>query len=90
MKNVQALILEEEGKITKDIEHSSLVLHYELQFFTNDDSQAIHKVEVRSVDFYDVIRHLRQGESVLITPKLQENLTKKQRQDRKPWYFMHM
>jgi hypothetical protein len=90
MKNVQALILEEEGKITKDIEHSSLVLHYELQFFTNDDSQAIHKVEVRSVDFYDVIRHLRQGESVLITPKFQENLTKKQRQDRTPWYFRHM
>jgi hypothetical protein len=90
MKNVRALILEEEGKIPKDMEHSSLVLRYELQFFTNDDSQAVHKVEVRSVDFYDIIRHLRQGESVLITPKLQENLTKKQRRDHTPWYFIHI
>jgi hypothetical protein len=90
MKSVQALIREEEGKIPKTVEHSSPVLRYELQFLSKDDSQTVHKVEVRSVDFHDVIRHLRQGDSVLITPKLQENLTKKQRQNCTPWYFAHM
>lgn len=90
MKIVQALILEEEGKIPKAIENSSLVLRYELQFLSNDDNQSVHKVEVRSVDFHDVIRHLRQGDSVLITPKLQENSRGRQRQDRTPWYFRHM
>jgi hypothetical protein len=90
MKSVQALILEEEGKIPDAAEYSRLVPRYELQFLSNDDSQTVHKVEVRRVNFQDIMRHLGQGNSVLITPKLQENSTKKQRQDRTPWYFTHM
>ena len=90
MKSVQALVLEEEEKMPKAIENSSLVLRYELQFLSNDDSQTVHKVEVGRVNFQDIMRHLRQFDSVLITPKLQENLTKKQRQNRMPWYFTHI
>jgi len=89
MKSVQALILEEEGKTPKTMEHCDPVIRYDLQFLINDGSHTVHKVEVRNVDFHDVIRHLRQGDSVVITPKLQENLTKKQRQDRSTWYFAH-
>ncbi|PIU58713.1 hypothetical protein COS86_08060 [Candidatus Bathyarchaeota archaeon CG07_land_8_20_14_0_80_47_9] len=81
---------EEEGNLSKVAESSNPVLGYRLQFLSNNETQTVHKVEVKSVDFHDVIRHLRQGDSVLITPKLQENLTKKQRQNRAPWYFTHV
>jgi hypothetical protein len=89
MKSVQEFILEEEGTTPKTIENCGLVLRYELQFFDNEDSQIVHKVEVRNVDFHDVVRHLQQGDSVLITPKFQENSTRKLRQNRTPWYFTH-
>jgi hypothetical protein len=89
MKSVQELKLEEEGTIPKTVENYVLVLHYELQFFSKEKKKIIHKVEVRNLDFHDVIRHLRQGDSVLITPKLRENSTKKLRQDHRPWYFTH-
>jgi len=90
MKSVQALIIDEEGKVPKATERSNLALRYELQFLSNDGSQAVRKVKVRSIDFYDVIRHLREGDSVLITPKLQENSAQRQRHNCTSWYFTHM
>jgi hypothetical protein len=88
MKSVQALMLEEE-RPSEVKEDSDLVLRYELQFL-GDDERAVHKVEVRSINFQDIIRHLRQGDSVLITPKSQGDLHKKKNPDQGPWYFMRM
>jgi hypothetical protein len=76
----------EEEDAPRFVEGSNPVLGYELQFLSND--KTLHKVEVRSLNFQDVIRHLRQGEAVLITPKLQENLEKK-KQYQGSWYFTH-
>jgi hypothetical protein len=88
MKSVQALMLEEE-KVSEVMEESNLVLRYEVQFLGSNE-QAVHKVEVRSINLQDIIRHLRQGDSVLITPKFQEDLHKNKNQHQGPWYFMHM
>jgi hypothetical protein len=89
MENLQKLILEEEGKTPKGVKRSFTV-RYELQFIGNDNRRTVHKVEVKSVDFYDVIRHLRQGDSVLITPKIKKDLHKDQGKDPGPWYFAHI
>jgi hypothetical protein len=65
---------------------------FRLRFLGDDGSQLTHKVEVRNINFQDLMRHLRHGESVLITPKFRENSltnTKKQ-EDRTPWYFTHI
>lgn len=90
MKSVRSLTYEEEEKVSEGIEGSNLVLGYVLQFLSKGESLTVHKVEVRSVNFQDVIRHLRQGDSVLITPKLKEDLDKKRKQDQEPWYFTRM
>jgi hypothetical protein len=88
MKGVQALMLGEE-KVSEVNEDSDLVLRYELHFLGNNE-QAVHKVEVTRINFQDIIRHLRQGDSVLIIPKFQEDLHKIKTQDQGPWYFMRM
>jgi hypothetical protein len=88
MKSVQAWMLEEE-KVSEVMEESDLVLRYELQFLSNNE-QTVHKVEVKGVNFQDIIRHLRQGDSVLITPKFQEDLHNNKGKDQRPWYFMRM
>jgi len=81
-------MLDEEEKGSEVTEGSDLVIGYELQYLSNDGSQGVHKVEVRTINFQDLIRHLRQGDPVLITPKL--HLHRKKRQDQAPWYFVHM
>ncbi len=86
---MRSLMYEEEEKVSEAGEGSNLVLGYELQFLSKDESLTVHKVEVRSVNFQDVIRHLRQGDSVLITPKL-EDADKKRKQYQAPWYFTRM
>jgi hypothetical protein len=88
MKSMQALILEEEEKVPEVTEGSDLVIGYELQYLSNTESQSVHKVEVKTINFQDLFRHLRQGDTVLITPKL--HLHRKKKQDQAPWYFAHM
>jgi hypothetical protein len=88
MKNVQALMLDEEKKGPEIIEGSDLVIGYELQYLSSDRGQGVHKVEVRTLNFQDLTRHLRQGDSVLITPEL--HLHMKRERDQAPWYFAHM
>jgi hypothetical protein len=90
MKSVRPLMLEEKENVSEVTEGPGLVLGYEMQFLSNDGSQNVHKVQVRSINFQDVIRHLRQGDSVFITPKLAEDLDKKKKQDQGFWYFTHL
>jgi len=52
------------------MEKANLVSGFRLRFLNEDEGQTIHKVDVRNINFQDLMRHLLRGESVLITPKL--------------------
>lgn len=88
------LILEEErGNMwEKTMVKENPVSGFKLRFLGKNESQMIHKVEVRKINFRDLMRHLRRGESVLITPKFRENsLTNaKKQEDQTLWYFAHI
>jgi hypothetical protein len=93
MKKI-ALLNEEEGNIPdmpEMIENAKPVSGFRLQFLSENERQVPHKVDVRCINMRDLLRHLRQGESVLITPKLQEDFSvAAKRLDREAWYFTHM
>lgn len=92
------LILEEEeekGDMTEELMEkmvpTSTVRRFRLLFQNHNENKTIHKVEVRNLNFQDLMRHLQRGESVFIIPKLLGNSSKHTKQeDRTPWYFAHM
>jgi hypothetical protein len=85
------LMLEEEDMTVPEIVGTSPSLHgYTLQFLSENGSQTVHKVEVRRVNFQDIMRHLRQGDSVLIRPNFQEDSDKTKKRDQTLWYFAHI
>lgn len=92
MKNM--LLIEEEKGNTweKTMEKANQLSGFMLRFLGRDAGQKIHKVEVRNIDFQDLMRHLRLGQSVLIIPKPNghalENARKQEH--RAPWYFTHI
>jgi len=73
----------------KVMEKINVVQGFKLLFL--DGNKTIHQVEVRKINFQDLMRHLQQGESILITPKLQKNFSTPtvKREERAPWYFTH-
>jgi hypothetical protein len=81
---------EEEGTKPEIIETPSSLHGYTLQFVSENENQTVRKVEVRRVNFQDIMRHLRQGDSVLIRPKFHEDSDKTKKRDQAPWYFAHM
>jgi hypothetical protein len=88
----KTLLLEEErGNMwKKTMEKANSALRFELRFLDNNERQGIHKIEVRNINFQDLMRHLQRGESVLITPELLENSsTNMKKKNRGPWYFVH-
>ncbi|MEM3623392.1 MAG: hypothetical protein QXR76_06470 [Candidatus Bathyarchaeia archaeon] len=92
MKKALALKLEEEEMefSEKLAMETNSVGGFKLLFLNGDKS--IHQVEVRKINFQDLMRHLQKGESVLITPKLKEDFLaiKKTREEQAPWYFAHL
>jgi hypothetical protein len=86
------LMLEEEkdDKLEKLVEKISPISKFKLSFL--NENARIHQVEVRNINFQDLMRHLQHGESVIITPEFPGNytiLTKKQ-EEKAPWYFVHL
>ncbi|MEM3704298.1 MAG: hypothetical protein QXX59_00015 [Candidatus Bathyarchaeia archaeon] len=79
--------LELSGKVMKK---TSIIQGFKLLFLNGDKS--IHQVEVRRINFQDLMRHLQQGESILITPKLQKyfSVAMRKNEERAPWYFTHL
>jgi len=73
------------------MERANPVLGFKLRFLNDNGNQIIRKVEVGTINFQDVMRHLRRGESVLITPKLLSNQSTnmKRQENQAPWYFTH-
>ena len=93
----EMLILEEEEgnmpeELMEKVVSTSTVLRFRLLFLNNSENKTIHKVEVRNLNFQDMIRHLQRGESVLIIPKLLGNPSKhtKKHENQNPWYFAHV
>ncbi len=73
----------------KVIEKINVIQGFKLLFLNGN--KTIHQVEVRKINFQDLMRHLKQGDSILITPKLQKDFpaTLKNREEQAPWYFTH-
>jgi hypothetical protein len=81
---------DERGNISERlIENTNLLVGFSLLFLANE-GRPTRKVEIRRINFQDIMRHLQYGESVLITPKLREDFSANARtQNREPWYFTH-
>jgi len=92
MRKALALKLEEEEMEDSEklVMETNSIWGFKLLFLNGDKS--IHQVEVRKINFQDLMRHLQNGESVLITPKLKEQslTTKKLHEEQAPWYFTHL
>jgi hypothetical protein len=93
----ETLIIEEEkGNIPEELMEkvvpTSAVLRFRLLFLNNNENKTIRKVEVKNLNFQDLMRHLQRGESVFIIPKLLGDSSKdtKKQENRAPWYFAHL
>jgi DNA-directed RNA polymerase beta' subunit len=89
------LILRGKGIVTEELEGKTIpkmtVARFRLEYLNNGENKATHKVEVRNINFLDLMRHLKKGESVLITPEpLKDSLMQIKNQKQTPWYFAHM
>lgn len=90
MKKI-AVLDEEESNVPEMMENAKPVSGFKLQFLSENEKQTTHKVDVRSINLQDLLYHLRRGESVLITPKLQEDFSAAAKKlDRESWFFTHM
>jgi hypothetical protein len=91
-----SIIEEEKGNIPEELVkkavQTSAVLRFRLLFLSNNENKTIQKVEVKNLNYQDLMRHLQRGESVFIIPKLLEDSSKdtKKQEDRAPWYFAHL
>jgi len=66
---------------------------FQIFFLLDDEDQSVEVVEVKEIDFQEVVSRLKYGESVFITHKdMQErNHSPKLVEDAKePWYFTHI
>ena len=61
---------------------------FQLFFLKDDEDRSVEVKEVEEVDFREVERRLKQGESVFITCKREQELKTKMQQN--PWYFSHI
>lgn len=95
-KKEMLIIEEERGNIPEELLEKvvppSTMLRFRLLFLNNNENGTVQKVEVKNLNFQDLMRHLRRGESVFITPKLLGDSSKemKKQEDRSPWYFTHL
>lgn len=87
--------MRQEEKLTaweKTMERADPIAGFKIRFLRGNENQTIQKVEVRNVNFQDIMRHMWRGESVLITPKLLNKPAANSKKDRNQvkWYFSHM
>jgi len=68
-------------------------LLFQLFFLKDDEDQSVEVVEVEEVDFREVERRLKQGESVFITCKREQELKASlvaMEDTAEPWYFSYI
>ena len=82
---------ERDNNWEKTMDKANSILGFKLRFLGKNENQIIHNVEVKNINFQDLMRHLQRGESVSISPKLLENSSayKKKHEDQASWYFAH-
>jgi len=91
MKRALALKLEEEemGCSEKMVMETNSIWGFKLQFLNGDKS--IHQVEVRKINFQDLMCHLQKGESVLIAPKSTKHFSNMEKHEKQGlWYIAHI
>lgn len=81
---------EREEDISEPIADSMPILGYTLEYLDANQPQIIQKVQVRNVNIQDILRHLQQGDSVLITPKIGNLQTNIGNQAQSSLYFAHV
>lgn len=74
LKKMLRLETGEDGKSGKLLERTGPIPEFKLSFL--DESQGFSKVEVRSVNFEDLMWHLQRGESFIIALKFLGNCLK--------------
>jgi hypothetical protein len=90
-KMLIAMQQEEQDGQPKLMTSSKPVLGYKLQYLNANHSQIIHTDVVKRLYVQDILQHLQRGESVLITPKLQETFRARTKGlTQLPWYFTHL
>lgn len=87
-----SVLAEEGGMWEKVMEKVDPILGFKVKFLGTNQNQMIHKVDVRNINFQDVMRHLQHGESVVITPKLLNNSSLNTKKQTKVdlWYIAHV
>ena len=66
---------------------------FQLFFLKDDEDQSVKVVEVEEIDFREVERRLKQGESVFITRKREQELKASlvaMEDTAEPWCFTHI
>jgi len=60
--------------LKKDVDENGEKLLFQLFFLKDDEDQNVKVVEGEEIDFREVKKHLKQGESVFITHKREQKL----------------
>jgi len=79
--------------LKKDVDENGGKLLFQLFFLKDDEDQNVEVVEGEEIDFREVKKHLKQGESVFITCKREQKLDPNLIVSEKatdPWYFTHI
>jgi len=91
MKRALALKFGEEemGYPERMVMETNSIWGFKLLFLNGDKS--IHQVEVRKINFQDLMRHLQKGESVLIAPKSPKHFSNMEKHEKQGlWYIAHV
>lgn len=63
-------------------------MKFKVRYLGNDE--VAHEVEVRSVNYLDVKRHLEAGDTVEIIPEFTRQATKDSDHDERSYYIIHI
>jgi hypothetical protein len=79
--------------LKKDFDENRGKLLFQLFYLKDDKDQNVEVEEVEEIDFREVKKHLKQGESVFITHKRKQKLDPNlivSEEETEPWYFTHI
>ena len=79
--------------LKKDVDKNGKKLLFQLFFLKDNEDQNVEVEETEEIDFREVKKHLKQGESVFITRKRKQKwnpnlIASEEATD--PWYFYHI
>jgi len=66
---------------------------FQMFYLKDDEDQSVEVEEVEEIDFSEVKKHVKEGESVFITRKRKQKLNSNliaSEEATEPWYFIHI